>query len=296
MPAAITLVSYSSRLINQKQAGILREGRRRHDLKNVRHSRVVLAGIHNKQEHINTLRINKPLDARLKHAGMTTFEILDARLGQAGMTFTNSSMRRGKIVGCCEPIISISRKEQFRMSAAKKKTSTVKRAKKTSSAAGKSRKWVYLFSEVAQAEKYAKSWEGVRALLGGKGAGLADMNRGGLPVPPGFTVTTEACNAYLAAGEKFPSGMWDQEAGRPAPGGEDHRQEIRRSEESAARLLPLRRQVLHARHDGHGPQHRVERRDREGNDRPDQERKLRLRRLPPAGADVLLGGDECGEG
>ncbi len=97
------------------------------------------------------------------------------------------------------------------MSAAKKKTSTVKRAKKTSSAAAKSRKWVYLFNEVAQAEKYAKSWEGVRALLGGKGAGLADMNRGGLPVPPGFTVTTEACNAYLAAGEKFPSGLWDQE-------------------------------------------------------------------------------------
>jgi pyruvate,orthophosphate dikinase len=97
------------------------------------------------------------------------------------------------------------------MSASKKKISTVKRAKKTSSAAGKSRTWVYLFNEVARAEKYAKSWEGVRALLGGKGAGLADMNRGGLPVPPGFTVTTEACNAYLAAGEKFPSGLWDQE-------------------------------------------------------------------------------------
>ena len=97
------------------------------------------------------------------------------------------------------------------MSAAKKKITTIKRSKKTSSTAGKSRKWVYLFSEVAQAEKYAKSWEGVRALLGGKGAGLADMNRGGLPVPPGFTVTTEACNAYLAAGEKFPAGLWDQE-------------------------------------------------------------------------------------
>ncbi len=97
------------------------------------------------------------------------------------------------------------------MSAAKKKVPTVKRAKKTSSSTAKTRKWVYLFSEVAQAEKYAKSWEGVRALLGGKGAGLADMNRGGLPVPPGFTVTTEACNAYLAAGEKFPSGMWNQE-------------------------------------------------------------------------------------
>jgi pyruvate,orthophosphate dikinase len=97
------------------------------------------------------------------------------------------------------------------MAAAKKKSATVKRSKKPASAAGKSKKWVYLFSEVSQAEKYAKNWEGVRALLGGKGAGLADMNRGGLPVPPGFTVTTEACNAYLAAGEKFPAGLWNQE-------------------------------------------------------------------------------------
>jgi pyruvate,orthophosphate dikinase len=72
------------------------------------------------------------------------------------------------------------------------------------------KKWVYLFDEVKQAEAYAKDWEGVRALLGGKGAGLADMTRAGVPVPPGFTVTTEACNAYQANG-KFPAGMWDQE-------------------------------------------------------------------------------------
>ncbi len=74
------------------------------------------------------------------------------------------------------------------------------------------KKWVYLFNEVDQAEAYAGGdWEKVRSLLGGKGAGLADMNRGQLPVPPGFTVTTEACNAYLAAGEQFPAGLWDQE-------------------------------------------------------------------------------------
>ena len=73
-----------------------------------------------------------------------------------------------------------------------------------------SKKWVYLFEEVAEAEKYAGDWEGVRALLGGKGAGLADMTRAGVPVPPGFTATTEACNAYSAEG-KFPEGMWDQE-------------------------------------------------------------------------------------
>lgn len=75
-----------------------------------------------------------------------------------------------------------------------------------------SKKWVYLFNEVEEAQKDAGgTWEGVRALLGGKGAGLADMTRAGVPVPPGFTVTTEACNAYLAAGEQFPAGMWDQE-------------------------------------------------------------------------------------
>lgn len=75
-----------------------------------------------------------------------------------------------------------------------------------------SKKWVYLFEEVAEAEKHVGgSWEGVRALLGGKGANLAEMTRVGLPVPPGFTVTTEACNAFLAAGEKFPEGMWEQE-------------------------------------------------------------------------------------
>jgi len=73
------------------------------------------------------------------------------------------------------------------------------------------KKWVYLFNEVEQAEKYTGSWDGVRALLGGKGSGLADMTRAGVPVPPGFTVTTEACNAYLAAGQKFPAGMWEQE-------------------------------------------------------------------------------------
>src|SRR5262245_7206031 len=50
----------------------------------------------------------------------------------------------------------------------------------------------------------------MRNLLGGKGAGVAEMTRAGLPVPPGFTITTEACNAYYAAGRQFPEGMWQQ--------------------------------------------------------------------------------------
>ena len=44
----------------------------------------------------------------------------------------------------------------------------------------------------------------MRDLLGGKGAGLAEMTNAGLPVPPGFTITTEACNDYFAAGEQLP--------------------------------------------------------------------------------------------
>ncbi|HVU12731.1 MAG TPA: pyruvate, phosphate dikinase [Phototrophicaceae bacterium] len=74
-----------------------------------------------------------------------------------------------------------------------------------------SKRWVYLFDEVdAVQESLGGSWDKVRALLGGKGAGLFDMTRAGVPVPPGLTITTEACNAYLAGGGKFPEGLWDQ--------------------------------------------------------------------------------------
>ncbi len=72
------------------------------------------------------------------------------------------------------------------------------------------KKWVFLFNEVEQAEKYVKGdWDKVRGLLGGKGANLAEMTRIHLPVPPFFTVTTEACNAYQKSGE-FPEGLWSQ--------------------------------------------------------------------------------------
>ncbi|MBN1888184.1 MAG: pyruvate, phosphate dikinase, partial [Thermoflexales bacterium] len=73
-----------------------------------------------------------------------------------------------------------------------------------------SKKWVYLFTEVAETERLMGSWDGVRSLLGGKGAGLFDMVRAGMPVPPGFTITTEACNAFFDAGKQFPEGLWEQ--------------------------------------------------------------------------------------
>jgi pyruvate,orthophosphate dikinase len=63
------------------------------------------------------------------------------------------------------------------------------------------KKWVYLFEEGNR---------DMRELLGGKGAGVAEMTKAGLPVPPGFTITTEACNAYYESGKRFPDGMWKQ--------------------------------------------------------------------------------------
>src|SRR5437879_1514945 len=62
-------------------------------------------------------------------------------------------------------------------------------------------KWVYPFEEGDAT---------MRDLLGGKGAGVAEMTRAGLPVPPGFTITTEACNAFYQRGRQFPDGLWDQ--------------------------------------------------------------------------------------
>lgn len=62
-------------------------------------------------------------------------------------------------------------------------------------------KWVYLFTE-GRTE--------MKALLGGKGANVAEMTQAGLPVPPGFTITTEACNAYGQYEQRFPEGMWSQ--------------------------------------------------------------------------------------
>jgi hypothetical protein len=102
-----------------------------------------------------------------------------------------------------------------------------------------------------------------RDLLGGKGAGLAEMTNLGLPVPPGFTVTTDACRHYLAHGEEPP-----ELAGQI----EEHldRVEERLGRRLGARLRPQRREVLDARDDGDRPRRRPRRRVRPGPRRPDR--------------------------
>jgi len=64
-------------------------------------------------------------------------------------------------------------------------------------------KYVYAFREGGKEQKF---------LLGGKGANLAEMTKLGLPVPPGFTISTDACKAYMAAADTMPEGLMDEVA------------------------------------------------------------------------------------
>ena len=66
-------------------------------------------------------------------------------------------------------------------------------------------KWVYSFGGGS-----AEGEAGMRNLLGGKGANLAEMSSLGLPVPPGFTITTEACNWYYDHSESYPGELTAQ--------------------------------------------------------------------------------------
>ena len=65
-----------------------------------------------------------------------------------------------------------------------------------------SEKWVYGFGDGS-----AEGESSMKNLLGGKGANLAEMSNLGLPVPPGFTITTDVCTAYYDNDRKFPAGL-----------------------------------------------------------------------------------------
>src|SRR6202451_1693206 len=69
-------------------------------------------------------------------------------------------------------------------------------------------KWVYGFGEGS-----AEGRADMRNLLGGKGAGLAEMSNLGLPVPPGFTITTEICTHFYDHGKAYPADLRTQVAG-----------------------------------------------------------------------------------
>lgn len=66
------------------------------------------------------------------------------------------------------------------------------------------KQYVYYFGDGK-----ADGTSNMKELLGGKGAGLAEMTNLGISVPPGFTITTEACVEYYKRGKTYPPGMWD---------------------------------------------------------------------------------------
>ena len=81
----------------------------------------------------------------------------------------------------------------------------VKKAKKIKSTSPSKAKWVYSFEETPRTDK-----QSLKNLLGGKGANLSEMIKIKLPVPPGFTITTEACNEFYKLNKKYPSTLKNQ--------------------------------------------------------------------------------------
>ncbi len=126
-------------------------------------------------------------------------------------------------------------------------------------------------------------------LLGGKGANLAEMTVLGLPVPPGFIVTTQACTAYLRDGD-LPSGLAEEVA-----------QHLTALETAMGKRLgdaddPLLVSVRSGGrfsmpgHDGHGAERRAQRPQRAGPGRAVRQQPLRLGLLPPPAGDVRQDG------
>ena len=140
-----------------------------------------------------------------------------------------------------------------------KKTSVKKKSRVASPKPQAAGKYVYLFGK-AKTDGNGS----MKPLLGGKGANLAEMCRIGLPVPPGFTITTEVCTYFYDHKRTYPPALKAQMQAGVASIEKQTGQEVRRCEESAARLGPLRCARLHARHDGHDPEPRAQRSDGRG--------------------------------
>src|SRR5687767_2908445 len=85
------------------------------------------------------------------------------------------------------------------------KPSKPKSSDKSEATAAKPGKMTYYFGQTRTDGKADQ-----RQLLGGKGANLADMTSIGLPVPPGFTITTAVCDGYYKNGKKLPAGLMDE--------------------------------------------------------------------------------------
>ena len=129
-------------------------------------------------------------------------------------------------------------------------------------------KYVYFFGRKTDGNGSMKP------LLGGKGANLAEMCRIGLPVPPGLHDHHRGLHLLLRQQADLSAGAAQaQMEARHRRARAADRQEVRRSEEPAARLGALRRARLDAGHDGHDPQPRPQRPDRRGAGDQDRQRR-----------------------
>ncbi len=133
------------------------------------------------------------------------------------------------------------------------------------------RKWVYRFGGGT-----AEGRADLKNLLGGKGAGLAEMSNLGLPVPPGFTITTEVCSHFYAHDKSYPAELREQV--ECALAGIEHSLGARFGDpgQPASGLGALRRARFDAGHDGHGAQPRAQRPGGRRASAQERRRTLRL--------------------
>ncbi len=135
----------------------------------------------------------------------------------------------------------------------------------------------------------------MKNLLGGKGANLAEMSRLGMPVPAGFTITTEFCTQYFNEGRKFPQSLMDEVAAALAK--TETAMGMKYGAAENPLLLSCRSGAqVDARHDGNRAQRRPLSGDDPGPGREVGQRAVRLRRLSPLDHDVLRRGDGEGRG
>ncbi len=160
--------------------------------------------------------------------------------------------------------------------AAKKTAETDKVAK-----LAKPGKYIYFFGDgKADGDRTMKD------LLGGKGSGLAEMTNAKLPVPAGFTISTPVCT-HLLQGRRQDSGVdRERDDRQPAEAREVGRPQAGRHEKAAARVGAFGCEIFDARHDGHDPESRPQRRDGRIAEAGDGQRPVCGRQLPPLHPDV----------
>ena len=138
--------------------------------------------------------------------------------------------------------------------------------------------------------RFSEGDDSMADLLGGKGSNLCEMTKLGLPVPPGFVISTQVCRDYLSNGYALPDGLEETIRDRIGELEQSIGHRFGVADNPLLVSVPLRRPHLHARHDGHHPQPWHQRRNRRGPGQDDGRPPPSLRRLPPLRPDIRRGG------